>query len=71
MVEHVVRVSAGEVTGLGVKVEEDGIRLPVSKGAYSSFVNARDQQGGGSTRMEAVGFDACRQDVGDVLNSPK
>ena len=68
MVEHVVRVSGSEVTGLGVEVGEDCIRLPAPEGADSHFIDAGDEQGGGSTRMEAVGFDACRWDVGDVLN---
>ena len=68
MVEHVVRVSGGEVTGLGVEVEEDCIRLPAPKGADGHFIDTGDEQGGGSTRTEAVGFDAGRWDVGDVLD---
>ena len=34
MLEYVVRVLGGKVTGLGVEVEEDGIGLPVAKGMH-------------------------------------
>ena len=33
------------------------------------MVNARDEKGSSSTRAEAVGFDAFRRDVGDVVDS--
>ena len=32
------------------------------------MVDARDEKGGSSTRAEAVGFDAFRRDVGDVVD---
>ena len=69
MVEYVVIVSGSEVTGLGAEVEKDCTRLPMPKGMDGCLVDARDEQGGSSTRTgEAVGFNACRGDVGDVLD---
>ena len=63
-----MRVLGGEVTGLGAEVEEDCVRLPPPVGMDSHFVDVRDKQGDGSARMAVVGFDACRGDVGDVLD---
>ena len=53
---------------LGAEVEKDGIRLPVAEGTDDGLVNARDEEGSSSTRAEAVGFDAVRRDVGEVVD---
>ena len=56
LLEHVLGVSSGEVAGLGLEVEEDGIRLPVTQHMDGSFINTRYEEGCDSTRSEAVGF---------------
>ena len=70
MGEHYIGVSGGEATWLHEEVEEDGIRLPVTEGLDGSLVDSHDKEGGGSTGLEAVGFNAVRWDVGDVVNGP-
>ena len=55
--------------GLGVEVKENGVGLPPAQGSDGGLVNARDEQGGRSTRAEAIGFNQTRRDVGDVLDN--
>ena len=69
MVEHGTGVVGGEAARLGAEVEKDGIGLPVAESADGSLVNTRDEKGGGSTRVEAVGFNTVRRNVGDVVDS--
>ena len=68
MLEHGAGVGGSEMAWLGVEVEEDGVRLPLSQGANGSLVDARDKEGGGTTGAEAVGFDALWGDVGDMVD---
>ena len=68
MHKHVVGVTSGEGACLGVKVQEDGIRLPPSECPYGGLVDSGDEQGGGSPRACAVGGDAGWRDVGDVFD---
>ena len=67
MLEHVLGVSGGASTCLGAQVEENGVRLPFSKGMDGCFIDSRDKQGGGSTGMETVGFNADQRDVADLF----
>ena len=69
MGEHLVSVPGGEAAGLGAEVKEDGVGLPPAQGPDGSLVDAGDEQGGGTTRAEAVGLDLVGRDVGDVLDS--
>ena len=69
MLKHGTGVGGGELTQLGVKIKEDGVGLPVAKGMDGCLVDAGDKQGGGTPRMEAVGFDVFGGDVGDVVDS--
>ena len=66
--EHGMRVVGGEAARLGVEVKKDSIGLPAAEGTDGGLVNAQDEKGGSSTRAEAVGFDAFRRDVGDVVD---
>ena len=68
VVEHGMRVVGGEAARLGVEVKKDGIGLPAAEGTDGGLVDTRDEKGGSSTRAEAVGFDAFRRDVGDVVD---
>ena len=68
MCKHVVGVTGSESACLGVKVQEDGIRLPPSEGPDGGLVDSGDEQGGGSTGACTVGSDAGRRDVGDVFD---
>ena len=54
---------------MGAEVEEDGVRIPAAESADGGLVDTRDEEGGGSTRAEAVGFNTVRRDVGDVVDS--
>ena len=68
MSKHVLGITSGETAGLDLEVQEDGIRLPLAQCPDGGLVNARDEQGGGSTR-EAIGFNLIGRNVGDVLDS--
>ena len=68
MVEHGAGVVGSEAAGLGPKKEEDSIRFPVAKGRDCSLVNTRNKESGGTTRVEAVSFDAIWRDVSDVVD---
>jgi hypothetical protein len=68
MVKHVLGVVGGEGAGLRSEVEEDGIRFPAAQGSDGRFVHTGDEEGGGAAGVEAVGHDALRGDVGDVLD---
>ena len=63
-----MRVVGGEVARLGVEVKKDGIGLPAAEGSNGGLVDARDEKGGSSTRVGAVGFNVFRRDVGDVVD---
>jgi hypothetical protein len=52
-----------------MEVKEDCVGFPVAKGANGRFIDARDKEGSGTPRAEAVGFDAVRGDVGEVEDS--
>ena len=67
--KHVLGIAGGKTAGLGSEVKENGIRLPLAQGSDGSLVNARDEQGGRSTRAEAVGFNPIGRDVGEMLDS--
>ena len=68
MFKHGAGIGRGEAAWLGAEIEEDGVGLPMSQGTDGSLVDARDEEGGGAPRVEAVGFDASRGDVGDVVD---
>ena len=68
MVEHGLGVCRGEAAQLHPEIEEDGVGLPASKGMDGSLINAQDEEGSGTPRLETVGFDAFRGDVGDVAD---
>ena len=68
MFEHGSGIGRGEAAGLGVEIEEDGVRLPMAQGMDGSLVDARDEEGGGAPGPEAVGFDAFGGDVGDMVD---
>ena len=52
-----------------VEVKKDGVGFPVTKGTPDgSLVNSGDKKSSGTTRTEAVGFDALRRNVGDVVD---
>ena len=68
VLEHGMRVVGSEVARLGAEVKKDGVGLPVAEGTDGGSVDAREEKGGSSTRAEAVGFDAFRRDVGDVVD---
>ena len=68
MGEHVLGVTGSESAGLGPQVKEDGIRFPASESLDGSLVDSRDEQGGGTPGVGAVGSDAGRRDVSDVFN---
>ena len=68
MFEHGAGVGGSKVAWLGAEIEEDRVRLPMSQGTDGSLVNARDEEGGGTPGAEAVGFDAIRRDVSDVVD---
>ena len=69
MSEHVLGIASSKAAGLGSEVQEDGIGLPLAQCPDGSLVNAGYEQGGGSSRAEAVGFNLIGEDVGDVLDS--
>ena len=68
MFKHNPGIGRGKAAGLGAEVKEDGIRLPMAQCMDGSLVDARDKEGSGATRAEAVGFDAVRRDVGDMVD---
>ena len=68
MFKHGSGIGRGKAAWLGPEIEEDGVRLPISQGMDGSLVNARDEEGSGAPRAEAVGFDAFRRNVGDVVD---
>ena len=69
MGKHVLGVTGSESACLGLQVQEDGIRFPVSESMDGSLVDSRDEQGGGSPGAGTVGSDAGRRDVCDVVDS--
>ena len=69
MGEHLVSVPGGEAAGLGAEVKEDRVGLPSAQGPDGGLVDARYEQGGGTTGAEAVGLNLVGRDVGDVLDS--
>ena len=69
MLKHGVGVGGGEATRLGAEIKEDRVRLPAAQSVDGGLVDAGDEEGGGATRAEAVGFDAGRGDIGDVVDS--
>ena len=69
MLKHGVGVGRGKAAQLGLEIKEDGVRLPAAEeGANGSLVDAGDKEGGGAPGPEAVGFDAFRGDVGDMVD---
>ena len=68
MFKHGMGVGRGEVAWLGVEIKEDGVRLPMSQGMDGSLVDAGDEEGSGAPGAEAVGFNAFRRNVGDVVD---
>ena len=68
MLKHGMGIGRAKVAWLGLEIKEDGVRLPAAEGANGSLVDARDEEGGGAPRPEAVGFDAVRGDVGDMVD---
>ena len=69
MFKHGMGIGGSKTAWLGVEIEEDGVGLPMAQGMDGGLVNARDEEGGGAPRAEAVGFDVFRRDVGDVVDS--
>ena len=70
MFKHGAGIGRGEAASwLGAKIEEDGVGLPAAQGMDGSLVNAGDEEGSGAPKAEAVGFDALRGDVGDVVDN--
>ena len=67
--EHFVGIASSEAAGLGAEIKENGVGFPPAQGLDSSLIDAGDEQGGGTARAEAVGFNLIRRDVGDVLDS--
>ena len=53
----------------GAEIKEDRVRLPAAEGTDGSLVAAGDKEGGGTAGAEAVGFDAVRGDICDVVDS--
>ena len=47
--EHVLGVAGSEAAGMGSQVEKDGIELPVTQCMDGSLVDARYEEGCGST----------------------
>ena len=68
MVEHGTRVVGCEAARLGVEVEKDGIRFPVTEGTDGSLVDTGNEKGHGATGSEAVGFNTVWRDVSDVVD---
>ena len=54
---------------LSTEVEKDGVQFPMPQGANGSLVDARDEEGSGATRPEAVCIDMVRENVSDVVDS--
>ena len=48
MFKHGAGVGRGEAAWLGVKIEEDRVRLPMSQGTDGSLVNARNEECSGA-----------------------
>ena len=69
MFKHGAGIGRGKAAQLGPEIKEDGVRLPVAEGTNGSLVNAGDEEGSGAPRPEAVGFNAFRGDVGDMVDS--
>ena len=68
MFKHGSGVGRSKAAWLGLEIEEDGVGLPTSQGTDGSLVDAGDEEGSGTPRAEAVGFDAFRRNVGDVVD---
>ena len=68
MFKHGAGIGRDEAAWLGAKIEEDGVRLPAAQGTDGSLVDAGDEEGSGAPGAEAVGFDAFRGHVGDVVD---
>ena len=49
VMEHVLGVAGSEAAGMGSQVEKDGIELPVTQCMDGSLVDARYEEGCGST----------------------
>ena len=69
MSKHVLGIASSETAGLGSEVQEDGIGFPLAQCPDGCLVNTGDKQGGCTSRVEAIGFNSVRKNVGDVLDS--
>lgn len=68
MSQHISRVAGGEVAGLCMEIQKDGIGIPSTEGLDSSFVYSGHKEGSGAPGTEAVGNNAVWRNVCEVLH---